>query len=189
MRHRKLSQRLSRHIGHRKAILRNLARGLIEKERIITTPAKAKEARRLVEELITLGKQKDLNSQRKANAVLIDRRLTSYLFKEVAPRFEKRIGGYTRIIGLGSRKGDGAELVILELTEKKPVVKEKPKKKEKKEKEKEIPKTEEKHEEKTPPPQAKTEKPKERTITKQKPKGLLGSLRKFFGGPKGRSSL
>ena len=123
MRHRKNIKRLSRQSAHRKAVLRNQVKSFFVEESITTTFALAKESRRLAEKLITIGKKNTVAARRHAFSVLTDRTLVKLLFDEIAPRFANRAGGYTRIIRLGTRKGDNAELVILELTDKKAVVK------------------------------------------------------------------
>ena len=118
MRHRKAGNRLSRNKSLRSATLRDMAKAVLIQERICTTRAKAKEARRLIEQLITLGKKDTLTARRRAFAILCDHTLVSQLFKETAPRFKSRAGGYTRIIPYAQRAGDNAELAFLELTEK-----------------------------------------------------------------------
>ncbi|MBF0570537.1 MAG: 50S ribosomal protein L17 [Candidatus Omnitrophica bacterium] len=118
MRHGKSGNRLSRNQSLRKATLRDLARAILLQERICTTRAKAKEARKLIEKLITLGKKDTLAAKRRAFAILCDHTIVSQLFKTTAPRFKARNGGYTRIIPYIQRSGDNAELAFLELTEK-----------------------------------------------------------------------
>ncbi len=118
MRHQKGGNRLSRNRSLLRATLRDLAKATLIEQRICTTSAKAKEARRLVEKLITLGKKDTLAARRAAFAVLCDHSLVSQLFKETAPRFKNRQGGYTRIIPYMQRSGDNAAMVFLELTEK-----------------------------------------------------------------------
>ena len=122
MRHRKEGNRLSRNRSLRKATLRDMAKCVLVEERICTTRAKAKEARKLIEKLITLGKKDTLTARRRAFAILCDHDLVSQLFKETAPRFKARAGGYTRIIPYMNRLGDNAELAFLELTEKSRVI-------------------------------------------------------------------
>lgn len=119
MRHRKRTKgRLGRPKAEAAACIKSVASSLIFYERITTTLAKAKEARRLAEKLITLGKQGGVSNTRKAAALLgNDRNLTRKLFNEIAPRFKNRTGGYTRIIRKGRRLGDNASLVLFELTE------------------------------------------------------------------------
>jgi large subunit ribosomal protein L17 len=118
MRHAKAGNRLSRNKSLRKATLRDLAKATLVQERICTTRAKAKEARKLIEKLITLGKKDTLAARRRAFAILCDHTLVSQLFQTTAPRFKSRNGGYTRIIPYIQRGGDNAELAFLELTEK-----------------------------------------------------------------------
>jgi len=118
MRHGNSGNRLSRNRSLRKATLRDMAKAIFLQERICTTRAKAKEARKLIEQLITLGKKDTLAARRRAFAVLCDHAEVSRLFADVAPRFKARKGGYTRIIPYVQRAGDNAELAFLELTEK-----------------------------------------------------------------------
>ncbi|MBF0532091.1 MAG: 50S ribosomal protein L17 [Candidatus Omnitrophica bacterium] len=129
MRHNIAGNRLNRQPSHRKATMRDMAKSVLLRERIETTLAKAKEARKTVDQLITLGKKGTLADKRRAFAVLCDHILVSALFREIAPRFHSRVGGYTRIIKGGLRRGDGAQMVYLELTEKKEVMVAKPKSK------------------------------------------------------------
>ncbi|MBI3601652.1 MAG: 50S ribosomal protein L17 [Candidatus Omnitrophica bacterium] len=118
MRHQIAGNRLSRNRSLRRATLRDLAKAALIEQRICTTRAKAKQARRLVEKLITLGKKDTLAARRRAFAILCDHASVSSLFKETAPRFKNRLGGYTRIIPFIKRLGDNADMVFLELTEK-----------------------------------------------------------------------
>ncbi len=131
MRHHKGNAKLGMMTSHRKAFMRNMARNLLLHERIKTTRGRAKESRKLVERLITLSKTDSVFSRRRAYDVLQDRDLVMRLFKDIAPLFKSRTSGYTRIIPLGFRRGDGADMVILELTERKIVQKLPKKKKEK----------------------------------------------------------
>jgi large subunit ribosomal protein L17 len=117
MRHLKGGFKLRRKPDHRKALLRNLTASLIEKNRIETTLAKAKAVRPIVEKMVTLGKSGTLADKRNAMAYLYKRKTVQILFDEVAPRFMDRSGGYTRIIKTDFRKGDGAEMAILEFTD------------------------------------------------------------------------
>ncbi len=117
MRHRRKGRQLSRTRPHRRALLRNLATSLFLHERIRTTEAKAKELRPFAERLITLAKKGDLHSRRVAGRHIADREALQKLFDQIGPRFGERPGGYTRIVKLGARKGDGAELALIELTE------------------------------------------------------------------------
>ena len=118
MRHQRDRHRLSRNRSLYRATMRDLAKATLIQERICTTRAKAKEARRLIEKLITLGKKDTLAARRRAFAILCDHDLVSRLFRETAPRFKTRPGGYTRIIPFVQREGDNAQLAFLELTEK-----------------------------------------------------------------------
>ncbi len=116
MRHAKQRNKLSRDSAHRRSLLRNLCRDLIEHERIKTSQAKAKAAKPEVEKLITLAKRGDLHARRKALSELgEDRFIVHKLFEEVAPRYAQRHGGYTRIVKLGPRRSDSTEMVFLEL--------------------------------------------------------------------------
>jgi len=116
MRHLKAGRKLGRNATHRLALMRNLARALFEHERIITTVEKAKEARRFVEKLITLGKKGTLHARRLALARLPDREAVAKLFSEIGPRFQDREGGYTRVIKRHERRlGDAGRTAYLEL--------------------------------------------------------------------------
>jgi large subunit ribosomal protein L17 len=114
MRHLKSGSKLGKQPAHRRAVLRNLVTNLIEKERIHTTILRAKATRRIAEKMITLGKRDSLHARRQAAAFLMTPGATEKLFKDLAPRFADRPGGYTRIIHAGWRLGDGADLAILE---------------------------------------------------------------------------
>lgn len=115
MRHRNYGRKLSRNTEHRRALLRNLVTSLLLKERIETTVAKAKAARPLAEHLITLGKRGDLHARRLAASYLLSPEALRALFGDIAKRYAARPGGYTRIVRTGWRKGDGADLAVLEL--------------------------------------------------------------------------
>jgi len=115
MRHLKAGSKLGRNPAHRRATLRNLVTNVIERERITTTVTRAKAARRLVDQMITLGKRDSLHARRQAAAYLMTPGATQKLFSDLAPRFADRAGGYTRVIHAGWRIGDGAQLAILEL--------------------------------------------------------------------------
>ena len=116
MRHQRKRHKLSRSASHRKALLRNLCKEVIDHERIQTTEAKAKAVRPEVEKLITLAKRGDLHARRQALSELGQDKFVVYkLFEEVAPRFVDRPGGYTRILKLGPRRSDATEMVLLEL--------------------------------------------------------------------------
>jgi large subunit ribosomal protein L17 len=116
MRHAKQRNKLSRDSAHRRALLRNLSREVIQHERITTSQAKAKAVKPEVERLITLAKRGDLHARRQALSELgQDKFLVHKLFEEVAPRYSDRTGGYTRIVKLGPRHSDSTEMVFLEL--------------------------------------------------------------------------
>ena len=115
MRHRKKGRQLSRTRSHRKATLRNLATSLFRHERIETTTAKAKELRPFAERLITLARRGDVHARRLAATKIQDREVLGKLFDEIAPRYIARPGGYTRVLKLGNRKGDAAEMSLIEL--------------------------------------------------------------------------
>jgi large subunit ribosomal protein L17 len=116
MRHQKTRNKLSRDSAHRKALLMNLSKELIEHERIETTQAKAKAVKPQIEKLITLGKRGDLHARRQALSVLgQDKFAVHRLFVDLAPRYSGRPGGYTRILKLGPRASDSTEMVFLEL--------------------------------------------------------------------------
>jgi len=117
MRHRHAGRALGRTSSHRKALIRNQITDLLRHERLVTTEAKAKELRPAAERIITLGKRGDLHARRQAAAVLTDRKIVTRLFDELAPRYQNRPGGYTRITKLGPRRGDGAHMAQIELVE------------------------------------------------------------------------
>src|SRR6266550_3736378 len=145
MRHGLANRKLGRTSSHRNALFRNQLASLIDKERIITTLPKAKELRPQIERLITLGKSDSVHNRRQIERVVPDDHLIAKLFVTLGPRFNERPGGYTRIIKLGPRRGDAAEMAILEFIGYEPKIEqapaeekgataaeEKPKKKEKK---------------------------------------------------------
>lgn len=115
MRHRAKGRQLSRTASHRRALLNNLATSLFLHGRIVTTTAKAKELRPFAERLITLARRGDLHARRLAARRIKDRAVLTRLFDEIGPRFAGRPGGYTRILKLGHRVGDGAETARIEL--------------------------------------------------------------------------
>lgn len=119
MRHRKLSRRLVSTTEHRLALMRNQVRDLLKHGRIITTLAKAKELRSYAEKMITLAKKGDLAARRRALAFIQDKEVVRKLFSEIREKFLDRAGGYTRIVKLGQRRGDGAPMAIVELVEEK----------------------------------------------------------------------
>jgi len=164
MRHRKKRNKLNRSRAHTKATLASLANSVIKNESITTTITKAKKTKPVVDKLITLGKKGDLHSRRIASKIVQDKEILKILFDQVASRFKKRNGGYTRVIRKGQRAGDDATMAILELVNKKGKVTKK-----------------------------KTEKPSKKTITKEKKKeekvpeeerrekkGFVGGLRDLF---------
>src|SRR5881398_2031052 len=116
MRHQRDRNKLSRSSSHRKALFMNLAREVIDHERIETTEAKAKAVKPEIERLITLAKRGDLHARRQALSALGEDKFVVYkLFEEIAPRYADRAGGYTRILKLGPRKSDATEMALLEL--------------------------------------------------------------------------
>ena len=115
MRHRNAGRKLSRNTSHRRALLRNLVTSFLEHGRLMTTLPKAKEVRPLAEKMITLGKRDSLHARRQVQSYLLKNSITSKVFDTIAPKFADRNGGYSRIIKLGFRKGDGADLAIIEL--------------------------------------------------------------------------
>ena len=115
MRHRLAGRKLSRPTAHRMSMLRGMVTDLIRHETIRTTETKAREVRRMAERVVTYGKRGDLAARRRAAAVLTDKGAVRKLFDELAPRYESRAGGYTRMFKLGRRKGDAASEAILEL--------------------------------------------------------------------------
>src|SRR5215207_8011557 len=117
MRHGYTNRKLGRTSSHRNAMFRNQLQSLMESERIITTLPKAKELRPIAEKVITRGKHGTVHDRRWALQWLIKRELVKKVFDEIAPRFTERPGGYLRIVKLGPRQGDGAEMAVLELVE------------------------------------------------------------------------
>ena len=194
MRHRKLRSRLSMKTARRDATMRNMVKSLFMHQQIRTTLARAKVVRRHAEHLITMAKTDTVASRQRAYSFLTDRDLVGMLFKEIVPLFKSRTSGFTRIITLGFRRGDGATMAILELTDKKMVEKLAKKKKEKVPAE--APKTEKAEEVKKS-----KEEPKIKGVSKSKPsleeekrhekartedrkmadkKGFMKNLRGFF---------
>lgn len=109
------NRKLGRESAHRNLMLRNMATDLLRHGRIETTIAKAKEARRVTEKMITLGKRDDLHAKRQALAYLMDETVVKQLFDEIGPKYAERNGGYTRIMKKGPRRGDNSEMAIIEL--------------------------------------------------------------------------
>ena len=188
MRHRRRTHRFGRNPKERKAMLENMVTSLLLYQQITTTLQKAKEAKKLADRVITLGKKDSLHSRRQVFSFLQNHDLTSKLFKEVAPRFKNRTGGYTRILQLNRRKGDGAQLALLELTEKEIKVKEVKHKKEKEHKHEagHDHKHEAKHE--TPPASPKGGKGKAHEKAPEPKKGgFFRNVSKFFRNKGGAS--
>jgi large subunit ribosomal protein L17 len=117
MRHQRAGRKLGRDAAHRKALYANLTASLIEHGRIKTTVAKAKEVRPVAEEMITLGRRGDVTARRQALKFLRSQDTVHKLFSDVGPRFADRPGGYSRIVKLGPRQGDAAEMAYLELVD------------------------------------------------------------------------
>ena len=115
MRHRAKNRQLSRTSEHRRAMLANMATSLFKHDKVVTTVAKAKELRPLAEKLITLARRGDLHARRLVERRIRDKVVSTKLFKEIGPRFAARPGGYTRIVRLGHRVGDGADTARIEL--------------------------------------------------------------------------
>jgi large subunit ribosomal protein L17 len=115
MRHRSKNRQLSRTSEHRRALLSNMATSLFKHGAVVTTVAKAKELRPVAERLITLARRGDLHARRLVERRIRDKAVSGTLFKEIGPRFAARPGGYTRIIRLGHRVGDGADTARIEL--------------------------------------------------------------------------
>ena len=117
MRHNIAGKKLGRTTSHRKALYRNLVTDLLRHEKIVTTETKAKEVRGLAEKMITLGKESSLSSFRQALTFIYDKNVADKVFSELSTRYAERAGGYTRIVKLGPRLGDGAPMVQLSLVE------------------------------------------------------------------------
>ena len=115
MRHRRKGKKLGRTASHRKALMRNLVTEFLDNERIVTTISKAKALRPVAEKMITLGKRENLHARRRALSFIRRKEVVYKLFDEIGPRFSERNGGYTRILRLGFRQGDQAEMALLEL--------------------------------------------------------------------------
>jgi len=108
-------RKLGRRSDHRKMLLRNIVTSFLREGRLTTTEPRAKELRRIAEEMITLAKRGDLHARRQALAYLLDEDVVTKLFREIGPRYAGRQGGYTRLVKIGYRRGDGAPLVMVEL--------------------------------------------------------------------------
>lgn len=149
MRHGDKVKKLSRIKSHREAMLSNMVISLLTYRMIKTTTSKAKALRPVADRLITFGKKGDLAAKRQAYRILRDHNLVKKLFEEIAPQFASRNGGYTRVLRLGTRLGDGASLSLVELLTAKPVIEKDKKGKKAKVKEEEIKKPKEEKAEKT----------------------------------------
>ena len=196
MRHRVTRFRINRFTSWRKATVRSLVRSLLIYQSIKTTKVRARMAKQLADKLISLAKENSLAAKRKAFSILQDHALVSKLFGDIASRFPVKNGGYTRILGLGSRRGDNAELVILELTNlKKKEIKHPKKKKDAAQGQEEalqkpggVAAPQEQKEQPQKPKTAAAVKEKEKPpITKKPSKNFLGGLRRIF--KKERDSL
>jgi large subunit ribosomal protein L17 len=108
-------RKLGRPGGHRNLMMRNLVTSFLKHGKIQTTITRAKETKRMAEKMITLGKRGDLHARRQAMAYMTEETVVKNLFEEIAPKYQERNGGYTRILRLEHRKGDGSEMVLLEL--------------------------------------------------------------------------
>jgi large subunit ribosomal protein L17 len=117
MQHRRLGRRFSRDSAHRQAMFSNMAASLIRHEQIVTTLAKAKDLRRVMDKYITLAKRGDLNSRRLAASRMGDEAMVKKLFDTLAPRYKDRAGGYTRVLKAGYRYGDSAPVAVIELVD------------------------------------------------------------------------
>jgi len=117
MRHRSLKGKLGRSPSHRKAMLRNMTTSLLTHERIRTTIAKAKEVRKMTDKVITLGKKESLHARRQVLELIPDKDVVKKVFDVLASRYSDRPGGYTRIYRLGFRRGDAAEMAVIELVD------------------------------------------------------------------------
>ena len=163
MRHGMANRKLGRTSAHRAALFRNQLASLIDKERIITTLPKAKELRPQIERLVTLSKSDSVHNRRQAERVVAEDALIAKLFATLGPRFAERPGGYTRIIKLGTRRGDAAEMAILEFVGYEPKIEEAPAAEEKGGGKKAAPKKEQPEEAEA----AAEEKPKKRAAPKK----------------------
>ena len=117
MKHNIKNKKLNKTSSHRKAMFKNMSNALIKHEQITTTLAKAKELRRFVEKIVTLGKKGDLFSRRKAVSILQDEKMSKKVFDVLAERYKARAGGYTRIVKLGNRYGDNAPTAVIEFVD------------------------------------------------------------------------
>lgn len=184
MRHRKFKFQLNRFTSWRQSTLKSIARNTLIHQSIKTSAQKAKATKPLIEKLISLAKSNTLSAKRQAFKILGSHNLVSLLFKEIGPRFNQRQGGYVRIINLGARRGDNAQLAILELTE----IKKKEAKKPKKEEAQKIQKpVEEVRTEETKPRTETAVKEEKHPETKKPSRKFMGGIRNIF--KKERDSL
>ena len=123
MQHRRLGRRFSRDPGHRQAMFSNMAASLVRHEQIVTTLAKAKDLKRVMDKYITLAKRGDLNSRRLAASRMRDEAMVKKLFDVLGPRYKDRAGGYTRVLKAGYRYGDSAAVAVIELVDRDELVK------------------------------------------------------------------
>jgi len=179
MRHRLKRLQLNRFTSWHKATVISLAKNTLIRQSIKTTRQKAKATKPLVDKLIGLAKKNTLSAKRQAFSVLQDHRLVSLLFGEIAERFKNRSSGFVRILNLGYRRGDSADMVILELTEIKKKA-EKPKKEKAQKAEKQAPAPEQPGQEKEP-----EKKPAAKTVTQEKPPITKKPTKTFLKGLKG----
>ncbi len=172
MRHMNKVKTLNKKKSHRRALFQNLANALFDHESIKTTSPKAMELKKVADKLITLAKRKDMHAMRLAFSILRNKEIVRKLFTDIGERYTATSGGYTRVLKIGSRKGDNAPMAIVELTHKK----EKEEKKEKAEKKKAKPKAEKKEKpvkkekaakEKTEKTETKEKKPRKKTVKKE----------------------
>ena len=117
MRHRQAGRKLNRTSSHRKSLFKNMAQALIKHEQIVTTLPKAKELKRVIEKLITLGKKSSLHARRLAFNQIRDKEMVTKLFATLAPRYIERSGGYSRVLKAGFRYGDSAPMAVIELVD------------------------------------------------------------------------
>jgi len=175
MRHMNKVKTLNKKKSHRRALFQNLANALFDHESIKTTSPKAMELKRVADKLITLAKRKDMHAMRLAFSILRNKEIVRKLFTDIGERYTETSGGYTRVLKIGSRKGDNAPMAIIELTHKKEK-EEKKEKKEKAEKKKAKPKAEKKEKavkkekaakEKTEKTETKEKKPRKKAVKKE----------------------
>jgi large subunit ribosomal protein L17 len=187
MRHKNKRLQLNRFTSWYKATLSSMARSVLIYQSIRTTKKKAMAVKPLVEKLVSLAKENTLAAKRHAYKILGEHKLVSALFSDIGPRFAKRTGGYVRVIGLGNRRGDGAEMAVLEFTEIKKKEIKKHKKEAKKEEEKAAEKSSEKPVEEPKPRTDTAVKEEKHPETKKPSKKFLGGIRNIF--KKERDSL